>query len=40
MKAHTSDFKDNVKVFGRELDSIITYESNGETIELGYEFDK
>lgn len=35
MKAHTSDYKDNVRLFGRELDSIITYTLNGEQIELG-----
>ena len=34
MKTHTSSFKENVKLFGRELDSKITYEANGETIEL------
>ena len=37
MKVHTNEFKQNVKLFGRELDSIITYELNGETIELGSE---
>lgn len=37
MKAHTSDFKNNVSLFGREIDSKITYELNGETIELGAE---
>lgn len=37
MKAHTSDLKNNIKEFGRELDSKITYELNGETIELGNE---
>jgi hypothetical protein len=35
MKAHTSDFKNEIKVFGRQLDSIITYTIGGETIELG-----
>lgn len=35
MKAHTSDFKNNIKLLGRQLDSIITYENNGDTIELG-----
>lgn len=35
MKAHTSSYKDNVRLFGRELDSIITYTLNGEQIELG-----
>lgn len=37
MKAHTSEYKNNVKLFGRELDSIITYTINGETTELGSE---
>jgi uncharacterized coiled-coil protein SlyX len=37
MKVHTNEFKQNVKLFGRELDSIITYESNGETVVLGNE---
>ena len=37
MKAHTSAFKENVKNFGRELDSKIIYTLNGEEIELGAE---
>lgn len=37
MKAHTSDLKNNIKLLGRELSSKITYELNGETIELGDE---
>jgi hypothetical protein len=37
MKAHTSEFKEIIPRLGRELDSIITYELNGETIELGGE---
>ena len=37
MKAHTSTFKDNIKLLGREIDSKITYELDGETIELGNE---
>lgn len=37
MKAHSSDFKNNVSLFGREIDSKITYELDGETIELGAE---
>ena len=37
MRSHTSLFKDNIKQFGRELDSIITYEDDGNTIELGNE---
>ena len=35
MKIHTNDYKNNVKKFGRELNSKITYVLNGETIELG-----
>ena len=35
MKAHTQYFKDNICLFGRELDDIITYTLNGETVELG-----
>lgn len=37
MKTHTSSFKENIKKFGRELDSKITYTLNNETIELGSE---
>ena len=37
MKTHTSDFKNEIATFGRELDSVITYEFDGETIELGNE---
>ena len=37
MKAHTSQFKENIKDFGRELDSKITYTINGITTELGNE---
>ena len=37
MKAHTQTFKDNIKTLGRELDSKITYQIGGETIELGNE---
>ena len=37
MKTHTSDFKNNVKLFGRELDSIISYTLDNENIELGNE---
>ena len=37
MKAHSSDFKTNISNIGREFDSIISYELNGETIELGIE---
>ena len=35
MKVHTSGFKSAIKTFGRELDSKITYEEDGDTIELG-----
>lgn len=37
MKAHTSNFKNSIKQFGRQLDSKITYQLNGGTIELGAE---
>lgn len=37
MKAHTNDFKTNVSQMGKQLDSIISYELDGETIELGIE---
>ena len=37
MKTHTSAFKTAIKEYGRELDSIITYEQDTETIELGNE---
>lgn len=35
MKPHTSNFKNNIKTLGRQIDSIITYIENDETIELG-----
>ena len=35
MKAHTSGFKTNIKLLGREIDSKITYTLNNEDIELG-----
>lgn len=35
MKVHTNDFKTNISSYGRDLNSILTYELNGETIELG-----
>ncbi len=35
MKTHTSDYKNNVKLFGRELDSVVTYTLNNQSIELG-----
>lgn len=37
MKTHTTGFKENISLFGKEIDSKITYELNGETIELGTE---
>lgn len=37
MKTHTSSFKNAIKEYGRELDTIITYELNEDTIELGIE---
>lgn len=37
MKTHSNGFKENIKTLGRELDSIITYTLNGETIELSSE---
>lgn len=35
MKKHSQSFKQNIKEMGRELDSLITYNLNGEMIELG-----
>lgn len=35
MKIHTNDFKNELIKFGREIDCIISYELNGDTIELG-----
>lgn len=37
MKTHTTGFKENISLFGKEIDSKITYELNGEIIELGTE---
>lgn len=37
MKAHTSDFKNQIKTMGRELDSKITYSLNGVNVELSKE---
>ena len=37
MKTITNDYKTNIKEFGRELDTIITYTINNETIQLGKE---
>ena len=34
MKAHTNQFKTNIKTFGREIDAIITYLLGSEEIEL------
>ena len=37
MKAHTNGYKENIKMFGRELDSKISYTINGTDYELGSE---
>ena len=37
MKAHTSNFKEQIKTMGRELDSKITYTLNDVNVELGKE---
>lgn len=37
MKVHTSDFKNQIKTMGRELDSKISYSLNGVNVELGKE---
>lgn len=37
MRIHTENFKNNIKSFGRELDSILSYEIEGERTELGGE---
>ena len=37
MRSHTTAFKQNISNIGRQFDSIITYELNNETIELGSE---
>ncbi len=37
MKTITNNYKENVKLFGREIDSKITYSIDGETTELGAE---
>lgn len=37
MKAHTSDFKNNIKTLGRELKSVISYEIEGESYQLDNE---
>ena len=37
MKTHTSDFKNNIALMGRKLDSKLTYTSNGSEITLDNE---
>lgn len=37
MKPHTSSYKDEIKKFGRQIDSKITYVLNNEDVELGTE---
>ena len=37
MKVHTNSFKDTIKTLGREIDAIITYEEDNETITLDNE---
>ena len=37
MKAHTNDYKTQINTFGCEIDTKITYDLNGTTIELGAE---
>lgn len=37
MKAHTSNFKDSIKQFGKQIDCKINYYIDGEMIELGSE---
>lgn len=37
MKTHTAAFKNAIKAYGRQIDTKITYESNGDTVELGKE---
>lgn len=37
MKVFTNEFKQNIKLLGRELDDLITYTINGVNIELGSE---
>lgn len=37
MKAYTNEFKNQIKEFGRELDSIISYTLNNEVVELDNE---
>lgn len=35
MKTHTSEFKDEIKKLGKQLDSVITYSIGGNSVELG-----
>ncbi len=35
MKAITNDYKENIKLFGRQINCIVTYQENNEVIELG-----
>lgn len=37
MKAHTNNFKEEIKTFGRQLDSIVTYTIGGVETQLGSE---
>ena len=37
MKTHTSNYKNAIKTFGKEIDTIITYQINNDDIELGGE---
>ena len=37
MKTHTNKFKEQIKSYGKQIDSIITYDLDGEIIELGTE---
>ena len=37
MKTHTSEFKDEIKKLGKQLDSVITYSIGGNQVELGSE---
>lgn len=37
MKAHTNNFKTDITKLGKEIDAKITYQLNGQTIELGAE---
>ena len=37
MRVHTNEFKEEIKKFGRQIDAKITYEIDGDEIELGAE---